>query len=117
MKTTAAQSCARSFIVILVSLGGVAVDDLAAQERTPAKDFDNLTAAGNDGPQGIWSDGTTMWVADFADEKLYAYTLTTKARDPGKDFDTLSPAGNDNPVGMWSDGTTMWVADWFEAKL
>ena len=61
-----------------MSLGGVAVDDLTAQERTPARDFDNLTAAGNDGLNGIWSDGTTMWVADFMDDKLYAYTLITK---------------------------------------
>ena len=41
--------------------------------RNPAADFDTLMAAGNHYPQGIWSDGTAMWVADFIDEKIYAY--------------------------------------------
>ena len=111
MKTTTAQSCAQSLIVMLVALGCVAVVDLAAQERTPAYDFDTLNAAGNTVAMGIWSDGTTMWVADWLDEKLYAYTVATKVRDPSKDFDTLSAAGNTDPQGIWSDGTTMWVAN------
>ena len=42
----------------------------------------------NRSPEGLWSDGTTMWVADWFDDKLYAYNLSTKERDPGKDFDT-----------------------------
>ena len=74
-------------------------------------DLDGLRAAGSDYPTDIWSDGTTMWVADFADAKLYAYRLTDGMRDPGKDFDTLAAAGNDYPTGIWSDGVTMWVAD------
>ena len=115
--TTTAQSCAQSLIVMLVSLGCVAVDDLAAQERTPAHDFDTLSAAGNQDPRGIWSDGTTMWVADRANDKLYAYTVATRARDPREDFDTLRSAGNQDPQGIWLDGTTMWVADWSDHKL
>ena len=70
-----------------------------------------LDAAGNDAPWGIWSDHTTMWVADSDDKKIYAYNLETKERDADKDFNTLDAAGNDNPRGIWSDGTTMWVAD------
>ena len=31
--------------------------------RDPDEDFDTLDDAGNDSPEGIWSDGTTMWVA------------------------------------------------------
>ena len=80
--------------------------------RDPAKDFNTLAAAGNDSPSGIWSDGTTMWVADRSDDKIYAYDMTTKARDPAKDFNTLAAAGNNSPSGIWSDGTTMWVANW-----
>ena len=53
-------------------------------------DFDGLITAGNDTPSGPWSDGTTMWVSDYVDDKIYAYDLTTKARDASKDFDTLS---------------------------
>ena len=70
-----------------------------------------LDAAGNDAPWGIWSDHTTMWVADSDDSKIYAYNLETKERDTDKDFNTLDAAGNDNPRGIWSDGTIMWVAD------
>ena len=82
-----------------------------------ADDFNTLRAAGNRRANGIWSDGTTMWVADEQDDKLYAYNLLTKARDAEKDFNTLAAAGNEHPEGIWSDGTTMWVADWSHRKL
>ena len=74
--------------------------------RDSGKDFDTLTAAGNNSPDGIWSNGTTMWVQDFTDKKAYAYTLATKARDSGKD---VSFSGD--PIALGSDGTTMWTAD------
>ncbi len=79
--------------------------------HNPSEDFDTLSAAGNTNPEGIWSDGTTMWVADTADDKIYAYNLATKAREEGKEFNTLAAAGNNNPEGIWSNGTTMWVVD------
>ena len=41
-------------------------------------DFDNLARVDNDNPAGIWSDGTTMWVADSTDKKIYAYTVSTE---------------------------------------
>ena len=75
-------------------------------------DFNTLTASGNTRPRGIWSDGETMWVADWLDEKVYAYDMTTKARVSRKEFNTLTAAGNTWPQGIWSDGTTMWVADY-----
>ncbi len=76
--------------------------------RNPAQDLDTLKAAGNNNPSGLWSDGTTIWVADANDDKLYAYNLATKQRDPAEDFDILSVAGNNSPRDLWSDGTTMW---------
>ncbi len=87
--------------------------------RDAGKDIGGLAAAGNDDPEGIWSDGTTMWVADETDEKLYAYDLASGARVPGKDFNSLDAAGNGDPEGIWSDGKTMWVADdpWFGEKV
>ena len=85
--------------------------------RDSGRDFDTLLAAGNTNPRGIWSDGTTIWVADTRERKIYAYNLSTKARDSGKDFDTLSVAGNELPYGIWSDGTTMWVADDDDVKI
>ena len=80
-------------------------------------DFDGLIAAENNNPRGLWSDGTTMWVADAINDKLYAYDLATKAREVGKDFDSLSAAGNSLPFGIWSDNITMWVADYGDSKL
>ena len=85
--------------------------------RPAHQDIDTLDAAGNNVPTGIWSDGTTMWVADWVDDKLYAYTLATGARDSARDFDTLAAAENTSPVGIWSDGTTMWVSDFDDSKL
>ena len=83
--------------------------------RDDAKDFDTLVAAGNGSPLAIWSDGTTLWVADFDDVKLYAYRLTDGTRDDAKDFDLA--ADNDSPQGIWSDRTTMWVADLDDGKI
>ncbi len=61
-------------------------------------DFDTLSNAGNNSPSGIWSDGTTMWVLDNNDAKIYAYNLSTKARTASEDFNTLSNAGNNVPL-------------------
>ena len=85
--------------------------------RKSGVDFNTLQAAANTDPRGAWSDGTTMWVVDDGDNKLYAYNLSTKARDAGKDFNTLQAAGNTGPQGIWSDGTTMWVADSVTNKI
>ena len=81
------------------------------------QDFNTLLAAGNQKPIGLWGDGTTLWVADSTDHKLYAYTISTKARDSSKDFDTLIAAGNNDPRGLWSDGTYMWVTDGEDDKI
>ena len=89
------------------------VSPVSAHSQDAGKDF--ALAAENGYPTGIWSDGTTMWVADFEDAKLYAYNMSEKTRDAAKDF-TLR-TGNSLPVGIWSDGTTMWVVDFQDAKL
>ena len=78
-------------------------------------DVDSLITAGNTDPAGVWSDGTTLWVADSADDKLYAYTLSTKARNSDSDIDLDS--ANGDAAGVWSDGTTLWVADSADDKL
>ena len=90
---------------------------MVTTSRVSGKDFDTLQAAGNTSPRGIWSDGETMWVADWIDEKIYAYEMATTSRVSGKDFDTLQAAGNTSPRGIWSDGETMWVADWIDEKI
>ena len=47
-------------------------------------DLDGMIAAGNNFPLGIWSDRTTMWVADSFDDMLYAYRLSDGTRDAGR---------------------------------
>ena len=64
---------------------------------------------------GIWTDGTTMWVADNADDKVYAYKMSDGSRDATKDYDNLSHIAI--PRGIWSDGTTMWIADASSDKI
>ena len=84
-----------------------------AQSRDVGSDF--ILDAANGYPTGIWSDGTTMWVADFEDAKLYAYRMSDRTRDADRDF-TLD-AAHGSPVGIWSDGTTMWASDFADGKL
>ena len=74
-----------------------------------AKDFTTLDGAGNNAPTGIWSDGTTMWVADTGDDKVYAYRMSDRSRNPDSDFDMDSDNGS--PQAIWSDGSVMHVAD------
>ena len=71
-------------------------------------DLDGLLASGNTFMHGIWGNATTIWVADYATDKLYAYNRDGTA-DPSKDFD-LDPE-NLFPNGIWSNGQIMWVAD------
>ena len=40
----------------------------------------DLSIGDNDDPESIWSDGTTLWVADVSDDRIYVYTLP--AADP-----------------------------------
>ena len=76
--------------------------------RDAAKDFKGLHAHGNSRPYGIWANGTTMYIADLDDAKVYAYNQSTKARDSGKDITLLSGM---RARDMWSDGATLWVID------
>ena len=54
--------------------------DMATKAHKPTEDFNTLVAAGNGVPTGIWSDGTTMFVADEQDRSIYAYDMATKQR-------------------------------------
>ena len=82
---------------------------------TPTRDLNGLTGVGNTSQQGMWSDGTTLWVADDEDAQLYAYSLATGTRDASQEFDLH--ADNASPRGLWSDGTTIWVVDADDGKM
>ena len=80
-------------------------------------DIDGLTAAVNTSPYGTWSDGTTVWVGDFFDRKIFAYQASDGAPNPAQDFETLDAADNHHIISLWSDGITMWVADSDDVKI
>ena len=93
---------------------------VATGARDASKDFFTLDSADNNDPSGIWSDGVTMWVADWRQVKIFAYDMATKARDGTKDFNTISMIGsaaNSRPYGIWSDGTTTWISDSDDIKV
>ena len=93
--------------------------NLATRARDPDKDFDLARNPGtptqdNRDSEGIWSNGTTMWVANnpgFVNggDKIFAYKMSDKSRDPAKDFDTLTAASHNDLGDIWSDGDTLWV--------
>ena len=56
--------------------------NMSTKSHDAAGDFTTLAAAGNNIPQGLWSDGTAMWVSDYADRKISVYSLATKAAVP-----------------------------------
>ena len=77
--------------------------------RDTSKDFLSL---GLSRPQGLWSDGTTMWISTYGDRsKIFAFNIATRQRDSAKDI-TLD-SNNNNPQCIWSDGTTMYVVDYY----
>ena len=87
--------------------------DMTTRARAPANDFGSLTQGWAAYPNGIWSDGATMWVGDgFDSGRLYAYDMATKMRKPDEDFNTLHTGS----TGLWSDGSTMWVHSGFRVS-
>ena len=100
-----------------IAIAMVAVSSVSAAGGARDSGKDYTLVSGNDAVDGIWSDGTTMWVLDRTTPKIYAYVVSTKARDSSKDFDSLVTAGNGSPHGIWSDGTTMWISDRADDKI
>ncbi len=90
-------------------------DDPPDSAQQQAAQSDITLHSDNAAAYGIWSDGTTIWVGDLDDDKLYAYALADGTRLTSKEFDLHSDNGD--PRGIWSDGDTIWVADFTDDKL
>ena len=58
---------------------------------------------------GIWASGHIMWVADYEDDKLYAYEMHPPPREhlPERDVNGIT----ENPAGIWSNYSSMYVLD------
>ena len=92
----------------------VAVPDLGKVLALPQAD--GLTV----NPAGIWSDGETMWVAEYhptlrTTRKIFAIDMATDDRAEDREI-TVDP-DNTAAWGIWSNGCTMWVADEVDRKI
>ena len=86
-------------------------------EWNVTRDIEELDG-GNDRATGVWSDGTTLWVADNADgagDAVYAYDRETGERVEEREF-TLAET-NRAPRGFWSDRSVVWVSDSGQERL
>ena len=80
-------------------------------EWTVKRDIEELDG-GHDTPSGLWSDGTTLWLAengDGTDDAIYAYDLATGERVEEREFEL--DERNRAPRGLWSDQQVIWVSD------
>ena len=62
-------------------------------------DLDGLLAAGNADAQGIWSDDTTIWVADFTDAKVYSYNMLAATPPTVSNVEVTSTLTNNPATG------------------
>ena len=88
--------------------------------RTKARESSRDINIEKEGPKnnalGIWSNGTTMWVAvsnlsssfSRTSQTIRAYNLSTRQRDSSKDINP-NLSSNEYLSDMWSDGITLWV--------
>ena len=88
--------------------GGARAYRLADGSRLAERDLDAaLSAAGNDRPSGLWSDGSIWYVANLDDARLYAYAADgTRLESLEFGFRTGDVQGG-WPWGLWSDGETL----------
>ena len=90
---------------------------IAARTRDPSKDLSTTllrSAARGISPTGITTDGTTIWVADWATFTAWAFTIATRARARSKDLSTTLLRSAASAIvlgGITTDGTTIWVLD------
>ena len=69
----------------------------------------------NHRPSGMWSNGTTLFVADHVDGKIYAYQLADRTRDDAKNLSL--DTDNADAEGLWFDGRVLWVVDTSDGQL
>ncbi|MBI4472725.1 MAG: hypothetical protein HY646_08660, partial [Acidobacteria bacterium] len=78
------------------------------------------TAARFRGPEGIWGDGTNLYVADTLNHTVRRIALATGAvttlAGASGNSGAVDGAGTaarfDSPRGLWGDGTNLYVADY-----
>ena len=106
------------FLIVISALLGILFVPLGLQNVDATIEVANQGIeldADHDTVEGVWSDGTTMWILADSEDKLVAYDLASRAHQSGKDIPLHS--WNGSPQGIWSDGNIMWVVDWDDTRI
>ena len=102
-------------LIAVVVLAAVIHETVSASVMQPQSGID-LSGQMNSGrPEGVWSDGSTMWVVDNNSRRIVAYNRSTGDYLAEKTIDLDS--SNGNARGIWSSTGTIWVSDWDDTKL
>ncbi len=105
-----------TIFIAIALLSMVSFDSVDASFNIPRSGIDISGPLGAAGiPEGVWSDGSTIWVVDNANGKLVAYSLSDGDHLADKTIELHS--SNGKPRGIWSDNATIWVSDWDDTKL
>ncbi len=90
-------------------------DIVSGSVLRPESGIDLSGQIGSGTPEGVWSNGSTIWVVDNDNDRLVAYHRFTGNYLAAKtiQLDTV----NGNARDIWSDGSTVWVSDWDDTKL
>ena len=100
------------FVYLRSNGSHVSTLDIGASTLSPSS---TVGAINNNDQRGMWSNGTTLFVVDHGDTKVYGYKLSDQTRDDDKNLDLVS--ANASPWGLWFDGRVLWVADTAADKL
>ena len=100
------------FVYLRSNGSHVSTLDIGASTLSPSS---TVGAINNNDQRGMWSNGTTLFVVDHGDTKVYGYKLSDQTRDDDKNLDLVS--ANASPWGLWFDGRVLWVADTADDKL
>ena len=66
----------------------------------------------NANPQGIASDGSSLYVVDLDDERVYVYSLAGAFQSS-----FALDSANDSPSGIASDGSSLYVTDFIDDRV
>ena len=88
--------------------------DMQTRTRVPARDIELPFGRPVYSVNGIWSDGTHLWINGWkrSGPTVFTFDLATGTYFPERDLDLteLLPEVARNCIDIWSDGATLWVS-------
>ena len=106
----------RLFAYRLPAVPGEPPEEPVPLEREGDLDFTTISAASNNSPRGLWSDGAVMYVADALDARVYSYSMPdaidarlASLRLEGVDIDGFDPrrTGYEGVIAEGATATTV----------